>query len=306
MRLAERLRQREDAAAKITIVRDGETLTKDVVLDLKAFDNTMSGEDSPVAIPALGVALAVENRVAAVEPESQAAAAGIKPGDTVEKVRLLPPDESVQTKKYGRKNFQQVKEIDLTEERSWPALFSLVQQVLPETRIELQFKDKPTQTLDLKPADDWFDRDRGIAFEPVLVLQKADTPTEAVALGWKETKYSLSLVFRFLRKLLSGQVSVKGIGGPVEIARQAGATASEGLSPFLLFLGMLSANLAVLNFLPIPMLDGGHMVFLAAEGVRGKPVGERVVACFQFAGLFLLASLMVFVLLLDVGLIPRG
>ncbi|HQU43854.1 MAG TPA: site-2 protease family protein, partial [Pirellulales bacterium] len=120
------------------------------------------------------------------------------------------------------------------------------------------------------------------------------------------TKYSLSLVFRFLRKIMTGQVSVKGMGGPVEIAKQAGATASEGMSPFLLFLGMLSANLAVLNFLPIPMLDGGHMVFLAAEGVRGKPVSEQVVAYFQFAGLFFLASLMLFVLLLDVGLIPRG
>jgi regulator of sigma E protease len=143
-------------------------------------------------------------------------------------------------------------------------------------------------------------------FKSVLVRQTAENVPEAVALGWRETKYSLSLVFRFLRKLMSGQVSVKGIGGPVEIARQAGAMASEGMSPFLLFLGMLSANLAVLNFLPIPMLDGGHMVFLAAEGVRGKPVSERVVALFTTAGLVLLLSLMVFVLLLDVGLISRG
>ncbi|HWB07783.1 MAG TPA: site-2 protease family protein [Pirellulales bacterium] len=306
MRLAERLRQRDEAAAKITIVRGGQTLTKDVVLDLNSFDNTMPGDDSPVAVPALGVALAVESEVAAVEPDSPAATAGIKPGDTVEKVRLLPPDEEIQTKKYGRKSLQEIKEIDFAKERNWPILFALVQQVLPETQVELQLKDKEPVKLNLKLSDDWFNRDRGLLFEPMLATQKAETLPQALGLGWSETKYSLSLVFRFLRKLLSGQVSVKGIGGPVEIARQAGATASEGLSPFLLFLGMLSANLAVLNFLPIPMLDGGHMVFLAAEGVRGKPVSERVVACFQFAGLFLLASLMVFVLLLDVGLIPRG
>jgi regulator of sigma E protease len=306
LRLAERLRQREDAAAKITLVRKGETLTKDVVLDLKAVDNTMPGDDSPVAIPALGVAIAVENQVAAVEADSPAAAAGIKPGDTVEKVRLIPPAEEIQKEKYGRKNLQPAREIDFAEERNWPAVFGLLQQVLPETRVELQFQDERKVKLDLQLAKDWFNRDRGVIFEPVLATQKADNVPQAIALGWRESKYSLSLVFRFLRKLLSGQVSVKGIGGPVEIARQAGATASEGLSPFLLFLGMLSANLAVLNFLPIPMLDGGHMVFLAAEGVRGKPVSERVVACFQFAGLFLLASLMIFVLLLDVGLISRG
>ncbi|HEV3340803.1 MAG TPA: site-2 protease family protein [Pirellulales bacterium] len=306
LRLAERLRQREDAAAKITIVRSGQTLTKDVALDLNAFDNTMPGDDSPVAIPALGVAVAVENQVATVEVDGPAAAGGLKPGDTIEKVRLLPPDEEIQREKYGRKNLQPTKDIDFAKERNWPAVFSLLQQVLPETRVELQLKDERTVTLDLTLSQDWFNRDRGVIFEPVLATQKADTVAQAVALGWRESKYSLSLVFRFLRKLLSGQVSVKGIGGPVEIARQAGATASEGLSPFLLFLGMLSANLAVLNFLPIPMLDGGHMVFLAAEGVRGKPVSERVVACFQFAGLFLLASLMIFVLLLDVGLISRG
>ncbi|HVA51546.1 MAG TPA: site-2 protease family protein [Pirellulales bacterium] len=306
MRLAERLQQREAAAAKVTISRGGQTLTKDVVLDRNAFDNTMPGEDSPVAVPALGVAVEVENKVAAIEADSPAAAAGVNPGDTIEKARLLPPDETMQVEKYGRKNLQQIKEIDFAEERNWPLVFDVVQQLLPETRLELQLTGDRTITLEPKLSGDWFNQDRGLLFAPVLVTQKADTLPQAVTLGWRETKYSLSLVFRFLRKIMTGQVSVKGMGGPVEIAKQAGATASEGMSPFLLFLGMLSANLAVLNFLPIPMLDGGHMVFLAAEGVRGKPVSEQVVAYFQFAGLFFLASLMLFVLLLDVGLISRG
>jgi regulator of sigma E protease len=69
---------------------------------------------------------------------------------------------------------------------------------------------------------------------------------------------------------------------------------------------MLSANLAVVNFLPIPVLDGGHMVFLAYEGIRGRPANERFVVAMHMLGFAFIATLMLFVLGLDVGLIPRG
>ena len=95
------------------------------------------------------------------------------------------------------------------------------------------------------------------------------------------------------------------LGGPIEIAKQAGKSAEEGLGRFLLFLTMLSANLAVINFLPIPVLDGGHMVFLMYELVRGKPPSENVVAALSYIGLVLLLSLMLFVFGLDLGLIAR-
>ena len=86
---------------------------------------------------------------------------------------------------------------------------------------------------------------------------------------------------------------------------QAGKSAEEGFSHFLLFLTMLSANLAVVNFLPIPVLDGGHMVFLVYEWIRGKPPSEKVVAVLSYLGLALILSLMMFVFGLDLGLIPR-
>ena len=95
------------------------------------------------------------------------------------------------------------------------------------------------------------------------------------------------------------------LGGPIEIAKQAGKSAEEGLGRLLLFLTMLSANLAVINFLPIPVLDGGHMVFLMYELVRGKPPSENVVAALSYIGLILLLSLMLFVFGLDLGLIAR-
>jgi regulator of sigma E protease len=312
MTLARRLRARQDAAASVTIERKGQILTMQLNLDLTAVDNTLpdptiNAESTPVAVPALGIAIEVENRVAKVESGSSASATGIKPGDEIVKARFIPPSAEIQREKYGMKNPDETpEELDFDGKRIWPILVAALQGQLSETQLELTMKDGRVAKLQSDAAADWFNSYRGFRLAPVIVIQKAETATEAVELGARETKYSLSLVFRFLRKLMSGQVSVKGIGGPVEIARQAGATASAGMSPFLLFLGMLSANLAVLNFLPIPMLDGGHMVFLAAEGVRGKPVSERIVACFQFAGLFLLASLMIFVLLLDVGLIPRG
>ena len=81
----------------------------------------------------------------------------------------------------------------------------------------------------------------------------------------------------------------------------AASVASQGVSALLLFLTMLSANLAVLNFLPIPALDGGHMLFLSAEAIRGKPVDEQLQVRLTIAGVICLLSLMVFATMMDVG-----
>ena len=98
---------------------------------------------------------------------------------------------------------------------------------------------------------------------------------EQVRYGWDETADALTMVFRFLQKL-GTQVPITMLGGPGTIAVAAGDAASQGLSSLLIFLTMLSANLAVINFLPIPLLDGGHMVFLAYEGIRGRPANEKI------------------------------
>jgi regulator of sigma E protease len=74
----------------------------------------------------------------------------------------------------------------------------------------------------------------------------------------------------------------------------------------LVFLTMLSANLAVINFLPIPLLDGGHMVFLAWEGLRGRPASEKFVVALHTVGFVFIISLMLFVIALDLHLIPRN
>ena len=107
-------------------------------------------------------------------------------------------------------------------------------------------------------------------------------------------------VYRFLHKLVSGQMSPRLLGGPGTIAAVAGMSAKEGPATLLLFLTMLSANLAVINFLPIPVLDGGHMVFLVLEGIFRRPVSEKIVIPLTWAGLFLILLLMLFVIGLDI------
>ena len=103
-----------------------------------------------------------------------------------------------------------------------------------------------------------------------------------------------------------GRISVKTLSGPLTIATVSYRIAGEDFWQFLLFLGMISVNLAVVNFLPIPVLDGGHAVFLILEKILGRPVPERIFAFAMYTGLFLILSLMVFVIVLDVRRIFFG
>ncbi|MEW5701456.1 MAG: RIP metalloprotease RseP [Candidatus Zixiibacteriota bacterium] len=113
-------------------------------------------------------------------------------------------------------------------------------------------------------------------------------------------------MFRFLGGLLSGHVSIKMVSGPVGIAKIAGDVAREGLNVLLGFMALLSVNLAILNVLPIPILDGGHLVFLVAEKLRGRPLTLRQRAIAQQVGLALLLLLIVTVTYHDVLRLFRG
>src|SRR5436309_15236537 len=106
-------------------------------------------------------------------------------------------------------------------------------------------------------------------------------------------------VFQNLRGMITGRISVKSLGGPLTIASVAYRIANYDFWEFVFFLGMISINLAVINFLPIPVLDGGHMVFLIYEKIRGKPASEGIRIGATYVGLAIILSLMVFVLYLD-------
>jgi len=103
-----------------------------------------------------------------------------------------------------------------------------------------------------------------------------------------------------LAAIVSGRVSVNEMGGPLTIGYMAFEIAGDDFYQFLIFLGIIGVNLAIINFLPIPVLDGGHMVFLIYEWVRGKPAPESVRVAATYIGLAMIASLMILVIYLDV------
>jgi regulator of sigma E protease len=254
-----------------------------------------------VAVSALGVAVGVDALVAEVVPDSPAARSGIVAGDRVVRVRFVVPEPKAAGGDEG---------LELSAQApSWPYVLAALQQVDEGTTLALDVEgaDGTRRAVALTPATDptRFVIDRGLLFEPVYRMVRAGSLPAALRLGFGKAVDDLSLVYKFLHKLTSNQISPRLLGGPIEIAKQAGKSAQEGFSRFLLFLTMLSANLAVVNFLPIPVLDGGHMVFLAYEWLRGKPPSEGVVAALSYLGLALILTLMMFVFGLDLGLIPR-
>src|SRR3954453_12578272 len=130
--------------------------------------------------------------------------------------------------------------------------------------------------------------------------QRAANTMEAVSLGFSDTWDSMKQVFQNLRGMIIGTISPENLGGPVTIARVAYKIAGMDFWEFVFFLGLISVNLAVINFLPIPVLDGGHMVFLIYEKLRGKPASEGVRVGVTYAGLLLLGCLMLFVFVLAI------
>ena len=124
---------------------------------------------------------------------------------------------------------------------------------------------------------------------------------DALLSGAKQTWQLTRLSFSMIGKLLTGDVSVKHLSGPIAIAQGAGTTASIGLVAFLSFLALISVNLAVINLLPLPVLDGGHLMYMLLELIRGKPVSEKTQEIgFRFGALILL-MLMGIALLNDIS-----
>ncbi len=118
---------------------------------------------------------------------------------------------------------------------------------------------------------------------------------EALRHTWMVSKLTLLSVI----KIFEGVISPKTLGGPIMIAQLAGAQAKEGLIPFFLFMALLSINLAVLNLLPIPILDGGHLFFYLIEAVTGKEINIKWRERAQQVGFVLLILLMLFVIIMD-------
>lgn len=122
----------------------------------------------------------------------------------------------------------------------------------------------------------------------------------AVSYGVYKTHEIVYLTVDFVKQLVFGEVSAAMLGGPLFIAQQAGAEAERGISNLLYFMALLSVNLAILNVLPIPVLDGGHLVFLAIEKLRGSPLPMKARLIAQQVGMLALFSLIIFVTYNDI------
>jgi len=116
-----------------------------------------------------------------------------------------------------------------------------------------------------------------------------------------QTYQITALTIKGIVKLFQGTVSPKTLGGPIMIAQMAGQQAKEGVVNLIFFIALISINLAILNFLPIPVLDGGHLLFFFIEAVKGSPVSVKVREISQQAGIFVLILLMIYVFYNDIA-----
>lgn len=133
------------------------------------------------------------------------------------------------------------------------------------------------------------------------VYSKALNPFQALAESVSQTYKISRLTIISIVKLIQGKISTKTLGGPIMIAEMAGQQAKAGAGNLVFFIALLSINLAILNFLPIPVLDGGHLVFFFLEAVIGRPVNTRMREIAQQVGIFVLILLMVYVFYNDIA-----
>jgi regulator of sigma E protease len=119
-------------------------------------------------------------------------------------------------------------------------------------------------------------------------------------MGWGRTWDFITGIYGNLRSLATGRVSfVPNVSGPISVAEAAYMIADEDNYQYILFLGIISINLAIVNFLPIPVLDGGHMVFLIYEKLCRRPASRQVRVATTYLGLAFILCLMIFVIYLD-------
>ncbi|MFO0905480.1 MAG: site-2 protease family protein [Pirellulales bacterium] len=255
-----------------------------------------------LSVDALGITYKILPVIASVTPDLPAAQAGLAPGDKILTCQIVPPAGKEQEfkEKYGP---QLTEPIVLDDSREhWLMVDSFLQAFPEGAKLKVEVaRDKEKKTVELTPVEvaEYLPM-RGMRFTPKSEIYVAQSWSEALALGARQTREDASRILTMVKRLVTGKISFTNLGGPLSIMRMASAEASQGSSRLLMFLTFLSANLAVLNFLPIPALDGGHMVFLTYEGIFRRPVNERVQVALTLAGVACLISLMVVVFGLDI------
>jgi regulator of sigma E protease len=258
---------------------------------------------TPVPLGGLGLAYRVLSEVNQVVPESPAAKAGIQPNDVIvaatfkyndpKKGETPGKQEEVEEKPgtAGKPKLMRWAFVDYTLQNMPPHKMNLV---IDRAGIEVKVDDLAAAENTEFPT-----LASGLMFKDETRLQKANSVGEALEMGYYRTMRAIRATYQGLYGMVFGRISVKMMSGPITLARASYVLAGEDIWKLVLLVGLISINLAVVNFLPIPVLDGGHMMFLIYEGIFRKPAPEIVQVILTWVGLIAVLSLMLFTIGLD-------
>ena len=259
---------------------------------------------SQLSLENFGIAYSVLPIVTWVDSEAVKAESQVAVGDELTQFRF---EITAEEREEYAKNDLKLPEPDKTQEvsamRSLPGYLNEFQSLPEGIKLRCYLKRDGNireVVLPLFYAKDWFWIQRGVPMTALQKIQKTDNVVQALKWGVTETGRKLNDVFEFLTILATGKASPRNLAGPLGIASVASQEASDSPSRLLLFLTLLSANLAILNFLPIPALDGGHLMFLTWEAIRGKPLNENMQVRLTMVGVMCLLGLMAFAILNDI------
>ena len=326
-------RNPDNRTVKLVVLRKVELKENESVEVELNYDNSyrhdremISLPNSPVPLSGLGLAYWVDAVVDEVIPGGPASQAKTAPGELPSGIyhrvaRLIglesrepPPggeamplqkNDIITAVRFKSRDFDgTVKTGDWEEVKShqWASVDAAFQN-RPQHEIDLKVKRGDVElkvSVSGSMDENWPADDRGLIFQQDFRTQKATDIVDALNLGGRRTVRFIKEVYMNLYAMIFGRVSAKTMSGPLTIANVSYRFAGEDFWQFLLFIGMISVNLAVVNFLPIPVLDGGHMVFLILEKILGRPVPEKVFAFAMYLGLAMILSLMIFVITLDI------
>ncbi len=253
--------------------------------------------DAPDLLGSLGLTpwhFVVEPRLEEVLPDSPAAAAGLLPGDLItasdgSEIRTWTMWLEVVRNNPGRALQVEFQREGLTLETQLTPAVRMGEDGRPELDAEGREQGYIGASVVIPELPAWMSRTQDYSFVGAAM--------EAV----RETARNSWFVLDSMGKMLMGDISVKNLSGPITIAQVAGETASSGLDYFVSFLALLSISLAVLNLLPVPVLDGGHLFYYAIEALIRRPVPARLQAIGMQVGMLLVGCIMLLALFNDVN-----
>jgi len=265
---------------------------RDLVLDLAGLGSDFNEERTLEHIGLVPWRAVIPAIVGEVSPDSPAALAGFRPGDRVTSIGGEEvPDWSwlsFLVQKHGAGGGA----LEVTVERDGR---ERVLSVIPREEREGMFSSRLVLGITNQGADEQTLADVQRAY---VLLRHGPLKglSEAFAETWRLTRSTIGL----LGRMIAGSASVRNLSGPISIAQFASDSASAGLTNFLFFLGLISLSLGILNLLPIPVLDGGHLLYYLIEWVKGSPVSEQVQLTGQYVGLVALFGLMSLAIVNDI------